>query len=928
MKSSARKTGKILLLSALILVLVLGLFGWYSTGFRQNYFPQVLAGDQIEFNRDVRPIFNKKCIACHGGVKQSGGFSLLFPEEALAVNESGKPAIVPGSPRESELIQRIEHDDPDLRMPLEGEPLTEEEIKVLKKWIRQGAPWQDHWAYIKPEPIDPPSLKTDWARNGIDQFVLEQLQTNGLEPSAEADKATLLRRLYLDLVGVPPSPEELQAFLGDNRPDAYGKVVDQLLASSQYGEKWAGMWMDLARYADTKGYERDAERKIWKYRDWLIKSFNEDMPFDVFITKQLAGDLLPNPTDEDYIATAFHRNTMTNDEGGTENEEFRVAAIIDRVNTTWGILQGTTMECVQCHSHPYDPIRHEDFFKSYAFFNNTADEDVWSESPKLVSFADEADQQKLETLKNWINAHASSPAPSKEEAYYTHLVRLTEPKIHPHSFEILQNGVLTDGPNYLNMEDGGLAKLEKVALKGEDQMLVRFHTNKTNGSVEIRLDQPDGELLGHWTINSIQAGKGFQTVSIPINPIHGTRDLYFLFQDPGNEGTLCNVEWILFHKSLPGETVAGYDDIASNFITLLNQQQQIETIPVMVERPAGYQRPTYMFERGNWLVHGEEVPPGVPADWNSMPADAPQNRLGLAQWLMSKDNPLTARVMVNRIWGQLFGTGIVETMEDFGSQGFEPSHPELLDWLALEFQDSHHWSLKKLVKQIVLSSTYRQSSKATKEMIERDPKNRLLARGPRIRLTAEQIRDQALKVSGLLSDKMYGPSVMPYQPEGLWQVVYNGADWATSPGEDQYRRALYTYWRRTNPYPSLMSFDSPSREFCIARRIDTNTPIQALVTLNDPVYIEAAMGLARRMVRAGSTPEDQIMAGYQMAMAKPGIDQARLQELQALYVSTQQYFESRPEEAEALVCERNIPLATLTVVANVMMNLDEFISKS
>ena len=928
MKFPAQKTGKRLVVIGLVGLAAYWLAGWVSPDFRQAYFPPLLAGEQIEFNRDIRPILNKNCIVCHGGVKQSGGFSLLFPDEALAVNESGRPAIVPGSPQESEMIQRITHHDPQLRMPLDADPLTEKEINLLKRWIRQGAQWQDHWAYIKPEPIDPPDLNTDWSRGEIDRFVLKKLQEHRLQPSPEADKSTLLRRLYLDVVGMPPSPEELHDFLEDTRPDAYEKVVDQLLSSEQYGEKWTGMWMDLARYADTKGYERDAERKIWKYRDWLIKAFNEDMPFDVFIIKQLAGDLLPNPTDEDYIATAFHRNTMTNDEGGTENEEFRVAALIDRVNTTWGILQGTTMECVQCHAHPYDPIRHEDFFKSYAFFNNTADEDVWSESPKLVSFTDEADQQKLETLKNWVRNHASSPEPSKEEAYYTHLVRLTEPKIHPHSFEILQNGVLTDGPNYLNMEDGGVAKLENIVLKGEDQILVRFHTNKTTGSVEIRMDQHDGPLLGSWKINSIKTGQGFQTISIPFDPIIGTRDLYFIFSDPGNQGSLCNVEWILFYESIPGKMASGYEEIESTFVSLLNQQGNAETIPVMVERPEDYKRPTHVFERGNWLVHGEEVQPGVPEDWNSLPDDAPQNRLGLAQWLMSQDNPLTSRVMVNRMWGQFFGTGIVETMEDFGSQGFEPSHPELLDWLALEFQDSHQWSLKKLVKQIVLSSTYRQSSKATKELIDLDPKNRLLARGPRIRLTAEQIRDQALKVSGLLSDKMYGPSVMPYQPEGLWQVVYNGSDWVTSPGEDQYRRALYTYWRRTNPYPSLMSFDSPSREFCIARRIDTNTPIQALVTLNDPVYIEAAMGLAQRMLRAGNDPDDQISAGYRIAMAKPGIDQMRLNELEALYNSTEQYFTSRPEEAEALVCEKNIPLATLTVVANVIMNLDEFITKS
>jgi hypothetical protein len=929
MNFRTKKTGKLLVVLGLVGLMVYWLLDLVSPNIKQAYFPRLLMGEQIEFNRDIRPILNKNCIVCHGGVKQSGGFSLLFPDEALSPNESGKPAIVPGSPQESEMIRRITHDDPELRMPLDAEPLKEEEINLLKKWIRQGAQWQDHWAYIKPEAEDAPSLNSEWTSNEIDQFVLEKLNLQKLHPSEEADKATLLRRIYLDLIGIPPSPEELQRFLVDNQPDAYERVVDRLLASSHYGERWTAMWMDLARYADTKGYERDAEREIWKYRDWLIQAFNEDMPYDVFLTKQLAGDLLPNPTDGDYIATAFHRNTMTNDEGGTENEEFRVAALIDRVNTTWSVLQGTTMECVQCHSHPYDAIRHEDFFKSYAFFNNTADEDVWSETPKLVSFTNKEDRQNLEEIKKWVINQAPEEDKLNKASYYNHLVRLTEPKIHPHSFEVIQKGVLTDGPNYLNMENDGQAKLKEVVLKGESSMFVRYRSNKSTGSVEIRLDHPEGETLGRWDINSIKEESGFQTISIPIKPITGKRDLYFLFKDPGKEGTVCMLEWILFYESLPGKTKPEYEAIEKKFISLLNEQENIQTIPVMVERPPAYKRATHVFERGNWMVHGEEVQPGVPEDWNDMPEGAPRNRLGFAQWMVNKENPLTARVMVNRLWAQFFGVGIVETLEDFGSQGFEPSHPELLDWLALQFQEEHQWSMKKLIKQIVMSSTYRQSSKVTQELLEKDPKNRLLARGPRMRLNAEQIRDQALMVSGLLSRKMYGPSVMPYQPEGLWQVVYNGSDWETSPGEDQYRRAMYTYWRRTNPYPSLMSFDSPSREFCLARRIDTNTPIQALVTLNDPVYIETAMGLANRMMDAEDQQVDQqISKGYQIAMAKNEIDAEKLKELELLYAKALHYFESNPAEAEALVCKKDIKLATLTVVANAIMNLDEFITKS
>jgi hypothetical protein len=924
------KAVKAILILMLAGVLVFGLFVIGFPEMNKGYLPNILMGEQIEFNRDVRPILNKNCLACHGGVKQSGGFSLLFPEEALRPNESGKPAIVPGSPKESELINRITHHDPEFRMPLEGEPLSDKDIKTLTKWIRQGAEWQDHWAYIPPVSGEVPEVTSDRVYNDIDRFVVQKLNELDLDLAPEADKAILIRRVYLDLTGLPPSPEELGNFLNSPGEDTYEKVVDQLLASPHFGERWASMWMDLARYADTKGYERDAERQIWKYRDWLIKAFNEDMPFDEFVTKQLAGDLLPEPTDEDYIATAFHRNTMTNDEGGTENEEFRVAALIDRVNTTWSVLQGTTMECVQCHSHPYDAIRHEDFYKSYAFFNNTSDEDVWSETPQLVTFTEEEDQASLHSIGEWVKGMVSDrKEQEQQEAYYKHLIRLTEPKIHPHSFDEITKGVLTDGPNYLTVEDGGQARLKEVVLKGENSLLVRYRAKKSTGTVEIRMDDPTGPLLGSWNITSNKEGSGFETISVPVQAVRGKRDLYFIFSDPGQDGTVFTIEWLLFYEKLPGEGQTGFEKVENSFIGLLNQQENISTIPVMVERPEGYQRKTHVFERGNWMVHGDEVAPGVPAAWNTLPKEVPRNRLGMAQWLSNRDNPLTARVLVNRLWAQLFGTGIVETLEDFGSQGFEPSHPELLDWLAVQMMEEHQWSIKKMLKQMVMSSTYRQSSKLSPELLELDPNNRLLTRGPRVRLDAEQIRDQALKVGGLLSSKLYGPSVMPLQPEGLWQVVYNGAEWITSPGEDQYRRGLYTYWRRTNPYPSLVSFDSPSREFCVARRIDTNTPIQALVTLNDPVYIEAAMGLAFRMLQADSTEvEEQINEGYRIAMAKEVIGMDKMEDLYQLYAEAFEYFQENPEEVEALVCKNDVQLASLTVVANAIMNLDEFITKS
>ncbi len=878
----------------------------------------------VDYSRDIKPILNKNCLACHGGVKKSGQFSLLFQEEAYSPNESGKPAIVPGNPGESELINRITHPDPDERMPSEGEPLPEEEIELLTRWIDQGATWGEHWAYQRPEPVTPPDVAGDWANNEIDQFIFRKLKQQDLAPSPPADKPTLLRRVSLDLTGLPPTRQELENFLSDDSPNAYEKVVDRLLDSPRYGERWAAMWMDLARYADSKGYEKDGPRNIWQYRDWLIKAFNSDKPFDEFTIEQLAGDLLPDPADDQRIATAFHRNTMNNDEGGTNDEEFRVAAVIDRVNTTWNVWQATTMECVQCHSHPYDPIRHEDYFKSYAYFNNTADEDVPSEAPNLTTFRREEDRQQLEEIIQWVHKRTRSEQQAEEAE---ELIRLTEPKIHAHSFDQIENGAITSTNRYLAVEHGGHARISDVDLTGKDRMLISYRGSRATGQVDIRKDSPKGKRIGRWDIQEDDGPRDFDITSIPITPQEGRHDLYFVFSDPGQEGYVSTIEWVLFHQALPGEGEPGFEDTSKKFYTLLNRDQVIET-PVMVELEGSHKRTTRVFERGNWMVHGDTVQPGVPEVLNPMPEEYPDNRLGLARWLVSSENPLTARVTVNRFWEQLFGTGIVETVSDFGSQGFSPSHPELLDWLALRFAGEYQWSIKKLLKQIVMSASYQQTSKASPGLRELDPNNRLLARGPRIRLTAEQVRDQALAVGGQLSDKMYGHSVMPPQPDGLWQTVYSGLEWKTSKGEDRYRRALYTFWRRTNPYPSMIAFDSPSREVCVARRINTNTPLQALVTLNDPVYVEAARGLAERVLQ--NTPdntEEQLRTGYRLAMFRD-ISPEKLAELKNLYRDTKKHFDEHPKAAEELTGKKDLQLATLTIVSSAIMNLDEFITKS
>lgn len=744
----------------------------------QNKEGQEVAGTnlgQVDFNLHVRPIINNKCIFCHGGVKKSSNLSFLFREEALMVNKSGKRAIIPGDAANSEMIIRVNSNDPEERMPLDHEPLSAEEIEILTKWIDQGAEWKDHWAFLPPEPQSISEAKNqDWGLNPIDQFILAKLEEENLLPSQEADKNTLIRRASLDITGVPPTIEEVNAFLADESPNAYEKLVDRLLDKPAYGERWTAMWLDLARYADTKGYEADRHREIWKYRDWLIDAFNLDKPFDQFTIEQLAGDLLPSATKDQIIATAFHRNTMNNDEGGTDNEEFRVAAVLDRVNTTWEVWQGLTFSCVQCHSHPYDPIRHEEYYEFFSFFNNTADADLPSEEP-IVEVYTKEEEQKIAEIRAWIDANVSQSP-------------------------------------------------RQLAYKKE------------------QLDS--------------------------IKP---------------------------------------------------------STHPVMKELEEGEKRETYVFVKGNWLDKGEKVGNGVPE--SLPPLKNPENRLSMAKWLVSGENPLTARVTVNRFWGQLFGRGLVETQEDFGSQGFAPSHPALLDWLALNFQNEEEWSMKALVRLMVTSATYKQSSKVSPEKLEKDPQNYLLSRASRTRLGAEQIRDQALAVSGLLSEKMYGPSVMPYQPEGVWQVVYNGGNWKSSEGKNAHRRAIYTYWRRTSPYPSMMSFDSPSREFCVSRRINTNTPLQALITLNDPVYIEAANALAEASIKRSVNPEEQIKYAFQKALCRVPTE-VEIGVLETLYQEVADIAVVSEKVSNEVVSENGELLKTpMAVVANAIMNLDEFVTR-
>ena len=901
-------------------IVVLGLFWWGSS--------MVGNKNHVSFNEDVRPILNDNCLVCHGGVRQSGEFSLLFESDAYEPNESGKPAIVPGHPDSSEMIARVLHPDPEERMPLDHEPLSGGEVDLLKQWIKEGARWEQHWAYVAPKPLEPPYPKNStWARNRIDQFILTRLEQEELEPAPEANCSTLHRRLSLDLTGLPPTPAEVDAFCNDTSDEAYEKIVDRLLESRHFGERWAAMWLDLARYADTKGYEKDGSRTIWKFRDWVIHALNRDLPFDEFTIQQIAGDLLPDPAEDQLIATAFHRNTMNNDEGGTDDEEFRTASVIDRVNTTWEVWMGTTMSCVQCHGHPYDPFRQKDYYEFFAFLNNTQDRDTPDEAPTLNTYND-LDKAKLTRILPWIAEAEGTEYPS-HETWEEQKAGVLYPRARLYAGE-------NDGYEKLNVvgrrigsvKDGAYLIHRGINLSGADELSINYASGGDGGYVEVFLDSLEGRRIAHLFLPPTENWSDFTTLRFPIAAVSGTHDLHFSFSKAG-EGSLFDIVWFYFHDSISHLSKEKRAELIEKRKEAASIRPEAAT-PIMREMPAESARKTYVFNRGNWMDPTEEVQPAVPAILPQLPADVPQNRLGLAQWIVSRENPLTSRVIVNRFWAELFGTGIVETLEDFGSQGAAPSHPELLDWLAQEFMTTHEWSVKRLLKYIVSSATYRQRSHVDPATYDRDPGNKLLARGPRIRLTAEQVRDQALAVSGLLSRKMFGPSVMPYQPEGIWNAPYSSEKWTTSEGEDSYRRGIYTYWRRTAPYPSMVAFDSPSREFCVSRRISTNTPLQALVTLNDPVYVEAAQALAARMIEEGGEKlESRIRAGFQRALVRdpqPG----EIDVLRTLYKDAYFDYQDQGIFVDASLTENpsgDLELAAFTVVANAILNLDEFITK-
>jgi len=748
----------------------------------------------VDFNRDIRPILSNNCYACHGPDEKvrKGKLRLDTREGALGKN-GGATAIIPGKPDESAIVRRILSTSDDEMMPPKktGKKLTPTETNLIKLWVTQGAEYAQHWSYVKPQRPSVPKT----ASQPIDAFLRERLAKEGLKPSPPANRYTMIRRATLDLTGLPPTWPEIEQFVNDQSADAYSKMVDRVLAKPAFGEHWARLWLDLARYADSAGYADDPPRTIWPYRDYVIRSFNANKPFDQFTIEQIAGDMLPNATPGQLVATAFHRNTMTNSEGGTNDEEFRNVAVVDRVNTTLAVWMGTSMACAQCHTHKYDPISQTEYFAFFAYLNNTEDSDKKNEVPILEVGSDpEAKAQRDDFEKKVIAAEAAAKA----------------------------------APNDKKLkEDATVLRKKLTAMK-------------------------------------------------------------------------------------PGVTV-----------------------PVMKELLEGKRRVTKLQFRGNFMDLGDVVTEGVPAAFHPLSKGVANNRLGMAKWLVSRDNPLTARVIVNRLWEEVFGTGIVRTSEDFGSQGELPSHPDLLDWLAVEFMEpttGTPWDVKRMLKLVVMSEAYQQDSRVTPETSEKDPDNRLYARGPRHRLSAEAIRDQALAVSGLLSAKMYGPSVRPLRPSmGLNAAFGGGLDWQPSDGEDRHRRGLYTEWRRTSPYPSMATFDAPSREACTLRRSRTNTPLQALVTLNDPVYIEAAQALSRKAVAAGGTPAEQLTFAFRTAVGRPSTDREQ-ERLLTLFKETRTLFAADPKKATDLATNPIGPLpkgsdavdlAAWTTVCNVLLNLDE-----
>jgi hypothetical protein len=1028
----------------------------------------------IQFNRDIRPILSDKCFTCHGPdkAKRVTQFHFDVEEAAKQALPGGRFAVLAGDIGKSALVQRVTATDPRLRMPpvSSGKTLTEREIALLTAWIQQGAKWEKPWAFETPvRPAVPQVADRAWPRNAIDAFVLARLEQEGVKPSRDAEKATLLRRVTLDLIGKGPTLDEIDAFVADKSPNAYEKVVDRLLRSPHYGERMAMPWLDASRYADSSGYQVDYERSMWRYRDWVIDAFNKNMPFDQFAVDQLAGDLLPNATLDQKIATAFNRNHRTNAEGGIVLEEYAAEYVVDRVATTSSVFLGVTMGCARCHDHKYDPFSQKEFYQLYAYFNNVPEHgrsrrgnsQPYIKAPTLpeqtelarldadVAAATASLQKERLALApaeaKWTaslaGGMASQWAPLEPVAYYSmddapqssaNAAAAGTKATSPPSWQgaahfekgIIGQAASFDGKSYLDAGNVGdfddddrftfsawiypTNGTGAIVTKTRDESESRgYALQLKDGKVQIsvvygwafngvRIETEKPLELGKWhhvsaSYDGSREARGLtlivdgvrqpSTVQVDVlNDPPSTREPLRIGGGGGPENRFQGLidEVRIYDRVLTDDEVAVL--VSTRPLNEIAQRAAAERTPaeqakvrgaflqspdapeplrqaarrlndakrkrdtyydgittVMVMQEMATPRQTRVLLRGAYDQFGDTVAPDVPSILPAVPQDYPRNRLGLARWLVQPSNPLTARVAVNRYWQMYFGTGIVKTVEDFGSQGELPSHPELLDWLATEFVRTG-WNVKELQKLIVMSATYRQDSRADATALQRDPENRLLARGPRFRLPAETVRDQALAMSGLLVEKVGGPSVKPYQPEGLWlDLTQNGSgEYVQDHGEKLYRRSLYTFWKRTIPPPTMANFDAPSRESAVLHRSVTNTPLQALNLLNDVTYLEAARLLAERMLReGGSTSANRITFAFRMATGQRPTPAESAILLEALEYARKR-FAARPDAAAKFLAVGEYPrnqkldvkeLASYASVASLILNLDKTITK-
>ncbi len=1031
--------------------------------------------NRVDFNREIRPILSDNCFACHGPDENQRKARLRFDTKEGAFAKPG--VITPGDSAQSKLIKRVTAKDPDVVMPppASGHKLNDKQIELLKRWIDEGAQWNEHWAFVAPKrPEVPKVTNAAWVRNPIDSFILARLEKEGLKPSPEADKVTLLRRVHFDLMGLPPTLADVDSFLADKSPDAYEKVVDKLLASPRYGERMAMVWLDLARYADTHGYHIDSHRDMWPWRDWLIRAFNENKRFDQFTIEQLAGDLLPNATQDQKIATGFNRNHMINFEGGAIPEEYLTEYIIDRVETTTTTWMGMTMGCARCHTHKFDPITQKEFYQFYAFFNSVPeiglDGRVGNAVPLLPLPTDEQKAKQQEMVKTigeltealsdknvtplqaeWEKTLAGKMAVASVKeiiAHYDFDGSLADSSGRYQQGRTVNGdptfgagqvsrAVSLDGQTQLSFGNAGafdsrepftfalwmrpsLGKVGNFAFqkiaddetrRGYELIFEQTHLidiQRWAAPVTIRLisSWPDNALIvrtkesfnnNEWKhlafaydgsgkaagLKVYLNGKPAEVVVVKDaldGSIKTGADLIIGNKQTGRaySGGLddlrlygrvlgeSEVEHLAVHypthtilSGVSGKRTKEEDDRLREYFltqvapeTMRRQHAELKSLRkqkqafdktifnTMVMMELGKPRDTFVLARGDYRNKTEKVAPGVPAVLPPLPKDEKVNRLTLAEWLVDPNHPLTARVAVNRFWQMFFGYGIVKTVEDFGVQGEAPVHPELLDWLATEFVRTG-WDVKAMQKLIVTSAAYRQSSRVTPELREKDPENRLLARGPRHRLPAETIRDNALAVSGLLNGEIGGPSVLPYQPPGLWEEMAFGdgfsmQEYVQGQGKDLYRRSMYTFWKRTVPPAAMATFDAPDREKCVARRAVTNTPLQALVTLNDPTYVEAARAMAQKVLREGGRDvNSRIVYAFRLALArKPSAQELKV--LRGLLAQQMANYRREKKAADELLrvgeskADDKIDraeLAAWTVVASAILNLDETVTK-